>query len=217
MFDFAAARETMLDSQIRTSDVTDERIQAAFLAVPREKFLPITKSALAYSDGHVDIGGGRIMIKPRDIAKMIDAADIKPTDIVLNIACGRGYSAAVLAHMAETVVALESSEELAETATQHIDRCDVTNAAVIHADLKAGAAEHGPYDVIFVGGAVSCIPAPWFAQLALGGRLVAAITDGPICRVKIFTKSADSIGERTVFDTGMPTLPGFEPKKEFAL
>ena len=110
MFDFAAARETMLDCQIRTNDVTDHDIQAAFRAVPRECFVPKAKTALAYSDVHIDLGEGRYMLRPRDFAKMLDAADITSTDVVLNIGCGRGYSVAVLSQLAETVVALEQSE-----------------------------------------------------------------------------------------------------------
>ena len=217
MFDFIAARETMLDSQIRTSDVTELRIQAAFRAVPREKFVPKAKLALAYGDANVELGDGRWLMKPRDFAKMVDAADIEPTDIVLNIACGRGYSVAILAHLAETVVALENSNELVERATQQLERCGITNAAVVAGDLKAGAGEHGPFNVIFVDGAVTSVPQAWFDQLASGGRLVVPISSGPICRVHVFTKSGDNVGERVVFDAGVPLLPEFIKEPAFAL
>ena len=217
MFDFNAARETMLDCQIRTSDVTELKVQAAFRAIPREKFVPKAKMALAYGDANVDLGDGRWMMKPRDFAKMVDAADIQSTDIVLNIACGRGYSVAVLAHLAETVVALESTDEFVEKATQLLDQCEVTNAAVVKGDLKAGAREHGPFDVIFVNGAINDIPHAWIDQLATGGRIIVPIGNGPVCRVHIFTKSGDTLGERVVFDAGIPMLPGFEKEAAFAL
>lgn len=217
MFDFTAARETMLDCQIRTSDVTDFAVQAAFKAVPREKFVPKAKMALAYGDANIDLGDGRWMMKPRDFGKMVDAADIDPTDVVLNIACGRGYSVAVLAHLAETVVGLENSEELSDRATHQLEQCDITNAAIVTGDFKAGAGEHGPFDVIFVNGAVSQVSQSWVDQLAGGGRIVVPISTGPVCRVYVYTKSGDNLGERVVFDAGIPNLPGFEKEAAFAL
>jgi len=172
--------------------------------------------ALAYGDANIDLGDGRWMMKPRDFAKMVDAADIEPTDVVLNIACGRGYSVAILAHLAETVVALESSQELADKATQQLEKCDITNAAVVTGDLKAGAGEHGPFDVIFVDGAVSEVPQSWVDQLAIGGRIIVPMSSGHVCRVHIMTKSGDSLGDRVAFDAGIPVLPGFKKESEFA-
>ncbi len=217
MFDFAAARATMLDSQIRTNDVTDHDIQAAFKKVPRECFVPKAKTALAYSDVHIDLGEGRFMLRPRDFAKMLDAANIASTDVVLNIGCGRGYSVAVLSRLAETVVALEQSEDAVKRATKLLDQCGITNAAVVQSDFRAGAPEHGPFDVIFVGGSVMSVPQTWFDQLANGGRLIVAVNDGPVSRIKIFNKSNDKIGDKTVFDANVPALPGFEVKQEFVL
>lgn len=217
MFDYAAARETMLDSQIRTNDVTDRHIQSAFSKVPRECFVPKSKMALAYGDTNVDLGDGRWMLRPRDFSKMIAAAEIQDTDVVLDIACGRGYSVAVMAQLAETVVALEETTEAVERATKLLEKCDVSNAAVVQGDLKAGAPEHGPFDVIFVNGAVSAVPQTWLDQLAGGGRLVVALSEGAICRVAVFTKSGDRVGERIAFDASVPVLPGFEPKQSFVL
>lgn len=217
MFDYNAARETMLDCQIRTSDVTDLRLQSAFRKVPREKFVPKNKMALAYGDACIELGDGRWMMKPRDFAKMVDTADIGSTDIVLDIACGRGYSVAVLSHMAETVVALEASDDLVAKATERLNQCEITNAAVVKGDFKAGAGEHGPFDVIFVNGAVTQIPQAWIEQLANNGRLVVPVLEGRMCRVKIFTKSGDSIADRIAFDAGIPVLPGFEKEQEFVL
>ncbi|MCF6275341.1 MAG: protein-L-isoaspartate O-methyltransferase [Robiginitomaculum sp.] len=217
MFDFAAARETMLDCQIRTNDVTDHDIQAAFKAVPRECFVPKSKIALAYSDVHIDLGDGRFMLRPRDFAKMLDAADIGGTDVVLNIGCGRGYSVAVLSQLAETVVALEQTGEIVTRATELLDRCGTNNAAVVRGDFRAGAPEHGPFDVIFVGGSVASVPQTWQDQLANNGRLIVAVNDGPVSRVKVYKKTNDKIGERTVFDANIPDLPGFEHKHIFAL
>lgn len=217
MFDFEAARETMLDCQIRTSDVTDLKLQAAFRKIPREKFVPKAKMALAYGDASVEIGNGRWMMKPRDFAKMVDAAEIEPTDIVLDIACGRGYCVAILAQLAETVVALEDADDFVVKATERLNKCEITNSAVVKGDFKAGAGEHGPFDVIFVNGAVTSIPSAWIDQLANGGRLVVPVAEGRLCRVKVYTKTDDRVADRIAFDASIPVLPGFEQEQEFVL
>lgn len=215
MFDFSAARNHMVESQIRTSDVTDLEVLGAFRSVAREAFVPKAQYALAYGDAHVDLGDGRIMVRPRDFAKMVQAADIAPEDVVLDIACGRGYSTAILAHLSETVVGLEETDEAVENATTHLVEADITNAAVVKGDLKAGAPEHGPFNVIFVNGAVAEVPKNWFDQLANDGRLVCLVQNGPVGRVCIYTKAGSSVGERVVFDASAPVLPGFAAAAEF--
>jgi len=215
MFDYSAARNHMVESQIRTSDVTDLEVLGAFRRIAREKFVPKSQQALAYGDAHVDLGDGRTMIRPRDFAKMVQAADIAPTDVVLDIACGRGYSTAILAHLGETVVGLEDNDEAVERATTQLVDADITNAAVVKGDLKAGAAEHGPFNVIFVNGAIAEIPKTWQDQLANEGRLVCLVQNGPIGRVCVYTKTGDTVGERIVFDAGAPILPGFSAEPEF--
>lgn len=215
MFDFSAARNHMVESQIRTSDVTDLEVLGAFRAVAREDFVPKAQHALAYGDAHVDLGGGRTMIRPRDFAKMVQAADITPEDVVLDIACGRGYSTAILAHLGETVVGLEDTDEAVENATSHLVEADITNAAVVKGDLKAGAPEHGPFNVIFVNGAVAAVPKTWFDQLANDGRLVCLVQNGPVGRVCVYTKAGNSVGERVVFDASAPVLSGFAATPEF--
>lgn len=215
MFDYAGARQHMINSQIRTNDVTDPAILASFRAVPRENFVPAGQRALAYSDVHIKTDEGRYLIRPRDFSKMIDAADILPSDIVLDIACGRGYSTAVLAGLCETVVGLEDDDDRVTHASDLIMKLDVTNAAVVKGDLKSGAREHGPFNVIMVSGSVNEVPKTWLDQLANGGRLVAVIQNGPMGRVTVFTRSGDAIGERVVFDASVPTLAGFTPSPEF--
>ncbi len=215
MFDFAQAREAMLESQIRTNDVTDPRVLSAIATVPRECFVPKAKMALAYSDTHIDLGDGRFMLRPRDFAKMLEAADIDKHDIVLNIGCGRGYSVAVLAQLAETVIALEPDSEMVKRATQILEKCGTDNAAVVKGDFRVGAPEHGPFDVIFVGGAVAKVPVTWTDQLADGGRLIVCVADEAIGRVCVYEKSGDQIGEIIAFDASIPFLAGFEPKPEF--
>ncbi len=215
MTDFSAARDAMIESQIRTSDVTDLAVLAAFRSIARETFVPTARKALAYADCHVETDAGRTMLSPRDLAKMVQAVEIEPNDVVLDLACGRGYSSAILAQLADTVVGLETDEAAVERATELLVESDVSNAAIVQGDLKSGAAEHGPFNVIFVGGAVPAVHQPWFSQLANGGRIVCIIQNGPVGRVTVFTKSGDAIGQKVIFDSSAPYLPGFEPAAEF--
>ena len=215
MFNFSSARDHMIESQIRTSDVTDLNVLRAFRSVKREDFVPKAQRALSYGDAHIQLNDGRVMMRPRDFAKMVQAADIAPTDVVLDIACGRGYSSAVLAQLGETVVGLEATDEAVTKATEQLVDADISNAAVVKGDLKSGASEHGPYNVIFVNGAISEVPKTWLNQLANEGRLVCLVQNGPVGRVCVYTKTGDTIGERVIFDASAPTLPGFTAAPSF--
>ena len=135
---------------------------------------------------------------------------------VVDIACGRGYSTAILARMAETVVGLESDEDGLTRATDILNKVGADNAVVIEGDLKAGKADQGPFDVIFVNGAVDAVPPTWFDQLADGGRLAVILRRGPVGKATIFTRSGAGIGERVVFDASASVLPGFETEAGFA-
>lgn len=217
MSDFDQARKQMLDCQIRTADVTDRRVQAAFGQIPRHVFVPRSKDASAYADAEVETGPGRTMMRPRDIAKLIQAADIEPTELVLDIACGRGYSTAILASLADTVVALEEDAATIEKASTLLSEVGADNAAVIEGELKAGIAGQGPFDVIFVNGAVEDIPQAWLDQLADGGRLVAIVREGAVGRAVIVSRAGERIGERTLFNASARVLPGFERERAFSL
>ncbi|MCW5723925.1 MAG: protein-L-isoaspartate O-methyltransferase [Maricaulaceae bacterium] len=216
MSDFAAERRRMLDGQIHTADVTDRRLLAAFGATPRERFIPRARAALAYADTEVETAAGRWLMRPRDMAKLIHAAAVQADEVVLDLACGRGYSTAVLSRMAETVVGLESDPELAARAGKLLAETGCDNAVVIEGDLKAGAPSHGPFDVIFVNGAVEEVPHAWLEQLAMGGRLAVVVRKGAAGRALVYTRSAAGFGSRPVFDAAPPVLPGFARAPGFA-
>lgn len=216
MTDTAAARNAMVEGQVRVADVNDRALVAAMREVPRELFAPKAKRALAYGDVELQVGDGRWMLRPRDFAKLADALEIQPSDIVLNIACGRGYAAAVFARMAETVVALESDPDLVARATAALAEVEADNAAVMEGDLKAGAPDHGPFDVIFVDGGVEVTPDGWLEQLAEGGRLGVIVRAGPAGEARIYRKSGGAVGWRTLFDATPNVIPGFEKPKSFA-
>jgi len=213
--EFERERRMMVDGQIRTADVTNRRLQAALLTVPREIFLPRAKHAQAYADAEVEFAPGRWMMRPRDFAKLVHAADVQPSDLVLDLACGRGYSSAILSRMGETVVAMESDGEMVSKAEEALSKAGADNVAVIEGDLKTGSQSQGPFDVIFVNGAVEEVPRAWLDQLADGGRLAVVVRKGPIGKATIFIRSGLGVGERVVFDCTPHILPGFEREAGF--
>lgn len=215
MTDFSAARRAMVDNQVRPSDVTRYSIIDAMLWCPRELFVPRIRREIAYADAEVPLNEARALMNPRTFAKMLDAAAIGSGDLVLDLAPGTGYSTAVIARMAEAVVAVEPDEDLARTAQQLMDRLEVVNAAIAVGDPTAGDAQHGPYDVIFVNGAVEQLPETLTGQLKDGGRLVAIFVEGAVGRCRVLLRSGRSVSGRPLFDATAPLLEGFEKPREF--
>jgi len=207
----------MVDTQVRPSDVTKFPIIDAMLSVPREAFVPSTMREAAYIGENLDIGGGRVLLEPRTLAKMLDVLDIKPTEVILDIAPGLGYSTAVLAHMAEFVIGVEDDESRAEEAQSILSEQGIDNAAIISGALAEGAAKSGPYDVIILQGAVEVLPDSLLAQLKDGGRIVSIFAEGDLGVVRIGYKMEQRINWRMAFNAGAPVLTGFAKKAEFAL
>lgn len=207
----------MVDTQVRPSDVTKFPIIDAMLSVPREAFVPSSMREAAYIGENLDIGGGRVLLEPRTLAKMLDVLDIKPTEVILDIAPGLGYSTAVLAHMAEFVIGVEDDESRAEEAQSILSEQGIDNAAIISGALAEGAAKSGPYDVIILQGAVEVLPDSLLAQLKDGGRIVSIFAEGDLGVVRIGYKMDQRINWRMVFNAGAPVLTGFAKKAEFAL
>jgi protein-L-isoaspartate(D-aspartate) O-methyltransferase len=216
MSDFAAARLNMVTSQIRTSDVTDPRIQNAMSEVPREIFVPEHLRGVAYASQALPVGAGRGLMEPRSFAKLAQAADIGEHDVALVIGAGTGYGTAVLARLAEAVVALEEDQALAAQATTNLAKLGVDNAAVVTGMLSRGCPEQAPFDVIFIDGGVEFVPKGLFDQLKDGGRLAAIVLEGSLGKGRIFTRHGDAVSMRTVFDGGAPLLPVFARAREFS-
>ena len=217
MSDYAARRVMMVDTQVRPSDVTKFPIIAAMLAVPREVYVPRDKREAAYVGENVDIGAGRVMLEARTLAKLLDALDILPTETALDLGCGLGYSTAVLARLAEAVVAVEEDETLAAEAQRSFSAEGVDNAAIVVAPLAAGDAKHGPYDVIMVQGGVEVIPEALLAQLKDGGRIGAVFMEGALGVARIGHKADGRVTWRFGFNATAPVLPGFAAKPAFVL
>lgn len=217
MTDFAARRRIMVDTQIRPSDVTKFPIIDAMLAVPRELFVPDMQREAAYAGNNLDLGRGRVLIEPRTLAKMLDALDVTDDELVLDVGCCYGYSAAVVARMAQAVIAVEQDDRMVDDAQALLSEIGADNAVVHVGPLAAGAAEHGPYDVILIEGGVEDLPAAILDQLKDGGRIGCMFMDGALGAVRIGYKSGSSVSWRFEFNAGAPVLPGFERQRAFAL
>jgi protein-L-isoaspartate(D-aspartate) O-methyltransferase len=217
MSEFATRRVMMVDTQVRPSDVTKFPIIDAMLSVPRETFVPDDKREAAYVGENLALAPGRVVLEPRTLAKLLDALDLQPGELVLNIGCGLGYSAAVIARLAETVVAVEEDEALAADAQRILSEEGVDNAVVVTGKLSEGSAKCAPYDVITIEGGVEVIPEAILAQLKEGGRIGAVFMEGALGTVRIGYKTDGRITWRSVFNASAPVLPGFQTARGFLL
>lgn len=217
MSSFASRRTTMVDSQIRPADVTSYPILDALLEVPRELYVPDAQKEAAYAGNNLSLAPGRVVLEPRTLAKMLESLNIQPNEMVLDIAAGLGYSTAVVARLAEAVVALEEDESLASEAEATLSSEAVDNAAVVTGPLAEGAAKHGPYDVILLQGGVVKLPSAIEDQLKEGGRIGCLFMEGALGTVRVGYKLDGRISWRFGFNAGAPVLPGFEGEKSFVL
>lgn len=216
------ARRTMVDCQVRPSDVTRLDLIDAMLWAPREALLPKARRAHAYVGEHVDVAPGRCELDPRTFAKMVDATGVGPDDLVLVVGSGHGYAAAVFSRLAAAVIALEESETLASAGRTALTELGVDTVISVTGPLAEGCAEHAPYDVIFVNGGSERTPEALLDQLAPNGRLTRIAMRGAIGRCETIVKSAtggDAVayGARPAFDASAPILPGFDRVAAFEL
>jgi protein-L-isoaspartate(D-aspartate) O-methyltransferase len=215
MTDFAAARRHMVDGQVRPNDITDLRLISAMLEVARERFVPPASVSLAYLDLDLPVGeGSRRLLKPMVLAKLIQAAELVPTDRVLDVGCATGYAAAVLAGIAAQVVALEQNEKLAQAARAALS--SQPNVNVVSGPLVDGWPSAGPYDVILLEGATEIEPQAFRRQLKDGGRLVCVLGSPPGAKAMLYRRSGEEMGGRPIFDAAAAVLPGFVKPPVFA-
>lgn len=215
------ARLNMVESQVRTGDVTDRRILRAMSVLPRELFVPSSVRSLAYMDEEIKLKAAssetpaRYMMAALPLAKLLQLAEVNSTDLVLDIGCATGYSTVLLAHLAESVVGLESDVGLAEQAKKNLLELAADNAAVVAAPLQDGYASEGPYDVIIINGAIPAVPDKILAQLKQNGHLISVLSETGFGKACIFKKSQNDVSKRAYFDLSVPILPGFEKAVEF--
>lgn len=217
MTDFATRRTMMVDTQVRPSDVTKFPIIEAMLTIPREAFVPAGLREAAYVGENLEIASGRVVLDPRTLAKILDAVDISPSDLVLDVGSGLGYSSAVVARLAEAVIAVEEDAALVSEAERALAAHGVDNVVVITGSLAAGAAKHGPYDAILLQGAIETVPETLLAQLKDGGRIAAIFVSGALGTVRVGLKADGVVTWRSLFNASAPVLPGFAAQPAFAL
>lgn len=207
MTDFVHARRTMVDNQLRTSGITDRRVLAAMGEVPRERFVAPTRQALAYIDEAQSMGEGRKLGAPAPFGKLLQLAAISHTDKVLDLGCGSGYSAAVLAKLAASVVAVEYDATLAVTAKSNLASLGIVNVEVVQGKLESAGGSKGPFDVIVIEGTTETVPDALFSELAPEGRVVALIgAPGRPAVAQLFAKSGKGVAARAEFDARLPPL-----------
>jgi protein-L-isoaspartate(D-aspartate) O-methyltransferase len=206
----------MVEGQIRTNKVTDSSLIAALSDLPRERFVPPAWRGTAYVDEDLPLGQGRHLMEPMVLARLLQTADVAPSDVALVIGSGAGYSAAVLARLCTTVVAIEENSTLAGDAAALLSELGIDNAVVVEGALATGYARQAPYDVILIDGAVAEIPAVILDQLAEGGRLVTVVRAGRVGRATLVSLRGGAISRRIIFDAATPLLPGFVAEQHFA-
>jgi protein-L-isoaspartate(D-aspartate) O-methyltransferase len=219
MTDFAAQRRMMVDGQVRTADVTDLRLLAAMLELPRERFFPEERASLAYLDLDTPVSAPgqpiRRLLKPMVLAKLIQTAGIAATDRVLDVGCASGYSTALLADLAGSVVGLEEDTVLARQAADLMIATGRSSAKIVTGPLARGWAADGPYDVILTQGSVEVIPPALSDQLKDGGRLVCVLGRAPQGKAMFYRRAENDFSGRPVFDAAAGALPGFAKPAEF--
>lgn len=221
MVDYAELRRNMVDNQIRTVDVIRLSVLQAFLDVPREIFVPENLRDRAYLDTDIRLTPAsatqvaRYLMEPAPMAKLLQLADIRESDSVLDIGAVTGYCAALLSRLASSVVAIEADDFLAKFASDTLQERGVTNVKVYNRPLTSGYMPGGPYHAIIIEGAVDLIPQQIFDQLREGGRLVVVEGHGNAGAAKLYTRHGAIVSSRRAFNLAVKPLEGFLREPEF--
>jgi len=214
---FETARQMMVDCQIRPNKVVDERVLDAFATIPREKFVNKQQRSIAYVDEDLPVSGGRCLMEPMVLARMMQALEIKPTDHALVVGAATGYGTAIMARLAGSVIAVETRTQLVEKAQETLVSIDVDNAAVIKGRLTEGCPKEGPYDRILIEGAVAQMPEQLLDQLTPKGRLLAIWRPSPRGAgvASVWCRANEGFARTPLFDAQVPLLEEFKAKEEF--
>jgi protein-L-isoaspartate(D-aspartate) O-methyltransferase len=215
MFDAATARRLMVDGQVRTADVTDAALLDAMLTLPREQFLPPALVPLAYLDADLPVGNGRVLLRPMVLAKLLQAACVRAGERVLDIGCATGYSAAILARLGASVVALEEDADLAKAARSALAGVGIANSEVVVGPLAAGWPAGAPYDLILLDGAAEIVPEALGGQLRPEGQLIGIGGCPPALKGMIYRFIEGRFVGLPTFDAAASLLPGFRTPPSF--
>ncbi len=208
MTDFATARARMIASQVRPNGITDGRIIQAMASLPRELFVPEARRSIAYVDEDIEIGSGRSLMEPMALAKLVQLAEIDPTDHVLHVGCGTGYATALLAALCASVIAIDEDQALVDAASANLARLGIANAKVSKAPHASGWSTAQPYNAILVDGQVPAVPQALLEQLADGGRLAAVVGDSLVATATLYSRHEGAISSLPAFEASVARLPG---------
>jgi protein-L-isoaspartate(D-aspartate) O-methyltransferase len=214
--DVEQARYYMIEQQIRPWNVEDSAVLELLAQVKREDFVQLAHKSVAFADMALPLPGGQHMLPPRVQARLVQDAAVKPTDKVLEIGAGSGYTTALLAKLAQRVISLEINAEVADMARANLHRAGIHNAEVRQTDGSQGAAADAPFDVILLGGSVAEIPQALLSQLKLGGRLVAIVGEEPIMHAQVVTRTSETnFTSEDKWDDNAPRLLNFPQPSSF--
>lgn len=215
---FATARKTMVDCQLRPSKVTDHGVLDAFMTIPREEFVGKQQRTLAYIDEDLPLSGGRSLMEPMVLARLIQALGICPDHSLLIVGAGCGYGTAVAAKLAGSVIAIETRASLVEKAQDTLISVGIDNAAIVKSRLVDGYSEECPYDRILIEGGVEFVPNSLLNQLTPKGRLAAVYRKSgyPVGVASLWTRSGKDFTRTPLFDARVPNLDEFNAKVEFS-
>lgn len=207
-----AARKNMVTNLLMPLRVKSPSLLDAFMTVPRELFVPEAQEHVAYTDRAIALHPNRTALEPSVLARMLEAIDVNPSDIILDIACGMGYSTALFSLLANKVFAVESISPLTSKAHTLTHKFHLDNCMVIHLeDMKNGYSDGAPYDVIFVNGALTHFPESLIAQLSPSGRIIAAIQENPhIQCVTLLKRNGTQLVGQKLFESHLPLLAEFD-------
>lgn len=218
MSNFSSMRKNMVDGQIHTASVVDERVLQAFQTTPRELCVPERLQNVSYTDESIDIGQGRSLMEPITHAKILQAAALREDDVVLDIGSASGYSSAILSPIVSTVIAVEHNKRQCDRAKRLWESRGLCNIVLVENKLTQGALEHAPYSLVIINGAVPKIPSNITDQMALGGRLITVIKqrDEIVGKAVLFIKDDQGyVSSRPLFDAGVRNLEEFDLEPDF--
>lgn len=214
--DFGAARFNMIEQQIRPWDVLDPRVLDLIARTPREAFVPEKYQTLAFADIEIPLDHGEVMMAPKIEARLLQALDVHPTDVILEIGTGSGYLTALLAQLGRHVYSIDIHPDFVESAHRKLEAQGIRNVTLEIADGAQGWDKHAPYDVIVLTGSVPQLPETLPRTLQRAGRLFAVVGDAPVMEAVLITRTGDSEFRReTVFETVLPPLANIRQPSRF--
>ena len=215
---FEDRRRLMVESQLRTNKVNNTEVLMAFENVAKEEFIDEAYAALAYIDEDLMLDGNRFILEPMVFARMVQALGLTKTDSVLDIGAASGYSTAILAHLAQSVVGVESHTDLAQLGQDNLTAAGIDNAVLLQGQHQDGFANEAPYDAIIIEGSIEDAPTVLLNQLTENGRLVTIILESATAPGKAvkYVRSGDGFARTTLFDAQTPMLDEFAKEKVFS-